>query len=113
MKYHKIRNVAKETCTAEQKIAYNLAFRVHINYQDDFNRVNSINPGSAKHDAVKLASDAIRTYTLAYDYKPGKYDLDAIQAALNAGLYEYLCKPFIATDYERIGKAFPAHYLPA
>lgn len=113
MKYHKIRNVAKETCTAEQMIAYNLAFRVHISYQDDFNRVNAMNPGVARHEIASLVKEAIRHYTLAYDYKPGKYDLDAIAAALQAGLYDYLCKPFIATDYSQIGKAFPANYLPA
>lgn len=35
VKYHKIRNVPLEVCSAEQKIAYNLAFNIHINYDYD------------------------------------------------------------------------------
>ena len=44
MKYHKIAGVEKAVCTAEQKIAYNLAFRAHIANQSEFDRVNAINP---------------------------------------------------------------------
>ena len=35
IKYHKIKNVSIEICTAEQIIAYNLAFNIHINYDYD------------------------------------------------------------------------------
>lgn len=111
MKYHKIRNVEKTICTAEQKIAYNIAFNLHITYQRDFDRVNACNPGGAKADCVRLAHDGLNSYQMSYDYKPGKYDEDSIFCALNAGLYGYLCKPFIASNYEQIGKAFPALYL--
>lgn len=36
MKYHKIPNVEKSVCTAEQMIAYNIAFRLHISYANQF-----------------------------------------------------------------------------
>ena len=109
MKYHKIRNVDINTCTAEQKIAYNMAFRADLSYGDEFRKLDT---AMAKSDA---AHDIIRhmfaQYRAGYDYKAGRYNEDAIQAALNAGLGKYLEKPFIAADYETIGKAFPANYL--
>lgn len=110
MKYHKIRGVDKSICTAEQMVAYNIAFRLHITYQDDFDRVNACNPGGARSDCVKLTHDGLKQFQMAYDYKPGKFDEDAIFCALNAGLYNYLCKPFIASDYAKVGEAFPALY---
>jgi hypothetical protein len=55
----------------------------------------------------------MKNYRSEYDYKPGKYDEDAIFCALNAGISAYLERPFIASDYVTIGKAFPAHYLNA
>ena len=111
MKYHKIRGIDLEVCTAEQKIAYNMAFRAHISFQEDFDRVNAVNPGNARADCVTMAQKSLEWYRMAYDYKPGRYDEDAIYAALLAGLYDYLCKPFIGTSYKQIGEAFPAHYL--
>lgn len=111
MKYHKIRNVSKEVCTAEQKIAYNLAFRAHINFQEEFDRVNAVHPGGARSDCTRLAHREVESFRRAHDYKPGQYDDDAIFSALLAGLYDYMCRPFIATSYEQIGKAFPAQYL--
>lgn len=106
--YHKISGVEKSVCTAEQKIAYNLAFRSHISYGDAFNKLS----GFAKSEAIIKIRDAMmRQYRLGYDYKPGKFNEDAIQAALHAGLREYLENPFIAWDYESIGKTFPANYL--
>ena len=113
MKYHKIRGVDKSVCTAEQMVAYNIAFRLHITYQDDFDQVNACNPGGARSDCVKLTHDGLRQFQMAYGYKPGKFDEDAIFCALNAGLYNYLCKPFIASDYETVGMAFPALYQTA
>jgi hypothetical protein len=102
MKYHKIRNVAKEVCTCEQMIAYNLA--------------------SSCHDAIKRKGFAtvpdasrwlMKIYRNGYDYKPGKYDEDAIFCALNAGLEAYCKRPFVAFNYYQVGEAFPAHYLNA
>ena len=108
MKYHKIRNVEKTVCAAEQMIAYNIAFRQHISYQSDFEQVNACDPEAGKSFCEKLARNGLLMFRKGYDYKPGKFDEDAIFYSLNAGLYGYLSKPFIASSYEAIGKAFPA-----
>lgn len=110
MKYHKIRGVEKAVCTAEQKIAYNIARRLDY-YKREFDRANAENPGVARGGCVQLAHEGMRLYRMGYDYKPNAYDEDAIFSALNAGLYDYMVKPFIATGYDQIGKAFPALYL--
>ena len=109
LKYHKIRNVEKAICTAEQMIAYNMAFRAHISFGDRFRKLDS---AMAKDDAVHgIIANLFKQYHNGYDYKAGKFNEDAIQAALNAGLRSYLEKPFVAQDYETVGRAFPAHYL--
>lgn len=102
MKYHKINNVPKEICTCEQKIAYNLCSA----YSDCV-----LSKGF--HTWPEAAHYLVHLYALGYDYKPGKYDIDAIFCAINAGIEAFCAKPFIATSYEQIGKAFPAHYLSA
>ena len=111
MKYHKIPNVEKSVCTAEQKIAYNIAFQLYISYADQFKKVNAVNSGAARADCDDLARKGLEWYKMAYSYKPGKYDEDAIFSALLAGLYDYLSDSHIFTNYEDIGRAFPAHYL--
>ena len=111
MKYRKIRNIPLDVCTAEQKIAYKIAFSLHISFQDDFDRVNAVCPGNAQNDCFKLVNEGLKRYRLGCKYRHGRYNEDAIQAALNAGLYGYMCKPFIATSFEQVGKAFPALYL--
>lgn len=99
MKYHKIRNVDLTVCTAEQKIAYNLAWQ----YRD---YVLSGKFSSYAEAAQELSNIYKRT-----EKKPGQYDIDSIFCALNAGLEEYCKRPFIACSYSEVGKAFPAHYL--
>ena len=98
MKYHKIRNVPLDVCTAEQKVAYNLAF--------------------SHHDFV-VKSGKFHSYAEAAQYivknlYHGKYDANAIFCALNAGLENY-CKGkyHIMTSYAEIGAMFPARYLSA
>ena len=100
MKYHKICNIPIEVCTAEQKIAYNLVSA----YRDCI-------VGGSFSTWPEAAHWCVRMYTLGYDYKPGKYDIDAIFCAINAGIESFCEKPFIASSYEQIGKAFPAHYM--
>ena len=39
--YYKIKDIDKSICTAEQKIAYEIAFRLHINYQDRWDEMRS------------------------------------------------------------------------
>ena len=113
MRYHKIRNVPMEVCTAEQKIAYNLAFRASISYQEAYNEAKIISAVCVSEILRQIVAISMENYRSAYNYKQGKYDEDAIFSALNAGLSAYLDHPFIASDYETIGKAFPALYLKA
>jgi hypothetical protein len=111
MKYHKIPNVDKSVCTAEQMIAYNIAFRLHISYADEFQKINFVNRGGARAYCANLAREGLKEYRMSYSYKPGRYDEDAIFSALLAGLYNYLSDFHIFSNYEDIGRAFPAHYL--
>lgn len=101
MKYHKIRGVELSVCTSEQKIAYNLAF---ANYDIVIHSDRFANWADAAQWIVNL-------YKSSYTYDQNKFDIDAIFCALNAGLESYCKKPFIASTYEEIGNAFPAHYL--
>jgi len=98
-----------DICTAEQKIAYNIAFRLHVSYQDKYNALDS---EFTKSDAVrKMVERGMKNYRMAYGYRKDCYNEDAIFAALGAGLKNYLDgKSHIKGSYEEIGKAFPAHY---
>lgn len=108
LEYHKIRGIPKDICTAEQKIAYNLAFLAHISFQDQFDKIKDY-PTNVISDFIYQVRDfEIKRYQRDNDKK---YNIDAIQSALSAGLLNYFKKPFIASNYETIGKSFPAHYL--
>ena len=111
MNYHKIPNVELTVCTAEQKVAYNLAAGHCALLKKEFDPVNAANPGAARNDCARLSHWLMDLYRKGYSYRPGRYDEDAIFSALAAGLYDFLCNPFIAGCYESIGKAFPALYL--
>lgn len=103
MRLHKIPGVPLEVCCAEQKIAYNLAFRLHVNQGDEYLAL----PDECKSQAIdRLTEEALENYRKAYRYRPGKYNEDAIADFLKRGLARYLEKQFIAVDYERIGKVF-------
>lgn len=108
---HKIRNIPRDVCTAEQKIAYNLAFGCHISYQSEFDRVKAAGSAAAISEGVsRMIFQALRDYQNAYTYTPGKYDLDAISHALHCGLLQYMNRPRIFTSYADIGNAFPILY---
>ena len=109
MKYHKIRNVEMNVCTAEQKIAYNLAFSWRDLVKNVYNANDTaMNKNACITDAVHKM---IECYQRGYDYKPNKYDIDAIFCALIYGLEDYINSDFgILSSYEEIGKAFPANY---
>ena len=110
MKYHKIRGVPLDECTAEQKIAYNLAFAHYYNVIQEYNRL----PMQFQKSDVVSASvrKMLDLYRMGRDYKPGKYNEDAIFCALNAGFENYLkAKYHILSSYKEIGAMFPANYL--
>lgn len=108
MKYHKIRNVPMEVCTAEQKIAYNLAWRDRGRFIGEYNRMPC---EFQKMEVVEAAKDwMIKQWSYCKDAH--RYDVDAIASALNAGLEKYFNNSCgILTSYEQVGKMFPAHYL--
>lgn len=110
MKYHKIKNVPLSVCTAEQKIAYNLAFSWHEITKKNYNKMPC---AFQKNEVIyHFIRTMIECYKSAYDYKPGKYDIDAIFCALNAGFEKYINSDYsILNSYEEIGKMFPAYYL--
>ena len=119
LKYHKIRNVPKEVCTAEQMIAYNMAWRAHISFQDDYDRAKTIS-AICVDDVVQQAiayhlmvweRDYCSPDGSHYKKSNAKLNIDAIKACLQAGMKGYFEKHFIASDYDRVGKAFPAYYL--
>lgn len=103
MKLHKIRNVPLDVCCAEQKIAYNMAFCIHINRGEEYLALQD----SKKPAAIeRMIKEALADYRNAYTYLPGKYNEDAIAKALRNGLASYLETFFIATDFQRIGAVF-------
>lgn len=56
MKYHKIRGVDKSTCTAEQKIAYNMAWYIWNDCRYDWTACRT------RIDWSEQENDAIRDY---------------------------------------------------
>ena len=110
MQYHNISGVKKEVCTAEQKIAYNLAQAYGDRIQQAYNKYvwqfekNGVIRKSC-YDLIDL---------FKRDYPNTKYNLDAIFCCLGAGLEDYIKMGNgnrILTSFESIGAAFPANYL--
>lgn len=110
LKYHKICNVPMEVCTAEQKIAYNLA--TFYDFYGKRMREAEESKTFTTSAILEFVYDAIAEMLKDYQEQHGnKYNIDAIQCALNAGLQEFWRKPFIPLSYKEIGEAFPAYYL--
>lgn len=106
MTYHKIRNVEKSVCTAEQVIAYKIAFRIWINRGGD---IAALPTASAQDDAEKRL---VKLYISDLIKQGSRYNLDAVFCALNAGLHDYLFGDHHAMiSYYDVGRAFPANYL--
>ena len=110
MTYHKIKNIPLTECTAEQKIAYNLSFRYYDLFINEYNRLPM---QFQKTGLIMIATrKMIEVYQTEYNYKPGKYDIDSIFCALNAGFENYLkAKHHILSSYKEIGEMFPANFL--
>ena len=110
MTYHKIKNIPLTECTAEQKIAYNLSFAYYYNVLKEYNRLPmQFQKSELVYTSIRKMLDL---YRMGRDYKPGKYNEDAIFCALNAGFENYLkAKYHILSSYKEIGAMFPAIYL--
>lgn len=100
---HKIRNTPRETCTAEQKIAYNLASTYGHLYEDEFREAANQSPEAAAEKARFSALDIMSRF---YSGDP-RWNVAAVTSALLHGLGGYMARPFIATDYAAVGAAFP------
>ncbi len=108
LKCKKIRGVDKKTCTAEQKIAYNLAFMCHVGNRHDICDVLK----SDKAESVKceVLHKVINFYVDIFkqEYGESEYNVDVVWVSLVRGLRGYLCgSNIVATSYEEIGKMFP------
>ena len=110
MTYHKIKNIPLTECTAEQKIAYNLSFAYYYNVLKEYNRLPmQFQKSELVYTSIRKMLDL---YRMGRDYKPGKYNEDAIFCALNAGFENYLkAKYHILSSYKEIGEMFPANFL--
>lgn len=116
LQYHKIRGVEKAICTAEQKIAYNMAWRIYgdVRFAKSWQQYDSGNvPAFLQNEwESKAIRDYFTTWRRDYNKASAYYDKDAIFCALRAGLHGYITNHGpILTSYEEIGQAFPAHYL--
>ena len=104
MKTHKIRNIDPSMCTAEQKIAYNMAFADYTHIERIQREYTQAAASEAAYKLRDIHIDELR--------KQGtRYNLDAIFCAYNAGIWNYIkAKYHILTNYEDIGKMFPILY---
>jgi len=114
MKYHKIRNTPLTVCTAEQKIAYKLAINWHDIIKKHYDDVPyAFQKSEVLHLFISIMiKDYIsimnKDYKDSCNYKPGRYDIDTIFYALNAGLEKYINSEYsILSSHEEIGKMFP------
>ena len=111
MALHPIPKIPKAVCTAEQKIAYNLAFRDYDLYLNEYKRLPM---AFQKAELINYAvHKMIEAYKNSFGHTPGKYDIDGIFCALNFGFESYLKSDrHIFTSYSEIGEMFPiSNYL--
>lgn len=106
LKTRKIRNVPKNVCTAEEKLAYNIAFRIEIGYGDLIRKLKA--QKKARIIISNFIWNLIRKYLNWYkeDCPNSKYNIDAVQVSLMRNLENYIDEYFIASDYETIGERF-------
>lgn len=112
MAYHKIRNVDKSVCTCEQKIAYNYASTYADRYRQTWKKEAENYMAFQREEFVHEAIAWCMKMMQNNKEIQRKYDVDLIQAALNAGMENYFNGKYgILGSYEEIGKTFPANYL--
>ena len=119
MKKHKIVNVDLNVCCAEQKIAYNLAWRFSKTFYQDYFRTYKritelgVTPKFLISDLVFKARDDFMTewkFHCENNPKSNKYDIDLISHCLLNGLENYWKGYSILKSYEEIGKTFICLY---
>lgn len=116
-KSHKIRNVEKSVCCAEQMVAYNIASRVRGTYGDKFRQTvkrgafgDPENPFNewTEQEKKDCALECLQPEWRCYMLEPSnRYDTDFIYMLLRENLVGYLeGKYSIATDYKTVGEWF-------
>ena len=110
MKYHKIKNVPLEVCTAEAKIAYNGAF---LDYREILEVYNKCTCNFQRADIIREGVQLIMNRRILHNVEIcKKYNIDAIQSCLNIGLENYLNEKYhILSSYKEIGQIFKSAYL--
>lgn len=112
MKYHKIRNVPLGVCTAEAKIAYNVAFLHLADYRTAWKKQAAKCCGIAKADFIAEAKNWAMSFILNDREICQRYNIDAIDCCLRAGIEDYFNADYaILTSYAEIGKIFKSYYL--
>ncbi len=97
MNFHKIRNIDKSVCTAEQKIAYNYALSDYLWVMKSDLEL---------YEYLQNVSERIKN-----DRNMFKYDINAIIHCLRNGFIDYCkMKYHIVTSYEEIGRIFYSMY---
>lgn len=106
MKVHKIRNVEKSECFAEQKIAYNYAFL----WRSQLEQIEKSNiPEFVKSAKRQNIIDCV-IYGIKEQKIDEKYNIDVIIHCFRNGMEEYLKGFSILTSYKDIGNIFKCSY---
>ena len=101
VKYHKIPKVEKSVCTAEQMIAYNIAWRNQY-LLSDYEKAED-----KRQWAVDTTKHMMANYRNAYDYTD-KYNEEAIEYALLHGIENYAGKKCpVFFQYSEVSEMFP------
>lgn len=101
MSLHKIRGIDKAVCSAEQKIAYNIAWRIGEDCRYNLSAFSAADERGA-------VEDYRRAWERDYPREAQKYDTNAIFAVLASGLHDYLTAGGrIMASYTEVGQAFP------
>lgn len=111
MKYHKIRGVEKSVCTAEQMIAYNVAFARTHEYRDTWRKTKDQYMRFQQLEFIHEAVQWCMKFVKSNEKICKKYDIDSIWCALCNGLEDYWNGNVVLWSYEEVGKIFPAPYL--
>lgn len=105
-KAHKIKNVPLDVCTAEQKIAYNIADEIESDIQRNIDRFNYC----MRFEQENFISDRIRYYINYFGetYKTCRVNLDLVFVVLMNGFRKYHDTKYkIATSYREVGEMLP------
>ena len=106
MKVHKIRNVDKKVCFAEQKIAYNYAFSWRYILEKIYKSDNAeFVKEEAYQDIINHVIDGIKREGI-----DKRYNMDVIVHCFRNGIKKYLNGYSILMSYKEIGEIFPCLY---